>query len=85
MEDLEAKLRSLSESPPKPRQLSYREKSDLVRRLGQRTTKAILAAKKDFPAGRIPFLFSSLDSQDVVDVLNNDFSGFIPDEFSKAN
>jgi hypothetical protein len=74
-DDLTRSLLSLAGDFPKPRlNLSNAEKAKLVERLGPRTTRSILKAKKDFSLSRIPFLFSTLDTQDVVDVLNNDMS-----------
>ena len=41
---------------------------------GPKTARAIIKAKKDFPLARIPFLFSAVDTQAVVDILCNDVS-----------
>lgn len=67
-------LEQLPGEPPPPRKdLSETEKDRIVARLGPRTVRNLVKAKKDFPLRRIPFLFSSLDTQDVVDVLANNF------------
>lgn len=74
-------LQELSGEIPKPRlNLSVAEKQSLVARIGPKTARSILQAKKDFPLQRIPFLFSALDTQDVVDLIYNDMM----DVMSKA-
>lgn len=71
-------LQELTGDLPKPRfNLSDAEKESLVARLGPKTARSIVNAKKDFPHQRIPFLFSALDTQDVVDLLWNDMSDVI--------
>lgn len=70
---------------PSPRtNLSEEEKDRLVAKLGPRTTKNIVNAKKDYPLRRIPFLFSSLDTQDVIDVLANECDGAIKRALKKT-
>ena len=44
----------------------------LIRTVGPLTCRNILKAKKDYKLSRIPFLFSSIHPQLVVDVLHND-------------
>lgn len=74
-DDLTRTLQDLSGDVPEPRlSLSDNEKDQLVARIGPKTARSILKAKKDFPLRRIPFLFSSLDTQDVVDILNNEMA-----------
>jgi hypothetical protein len=72
-------LLNLSGSLPKPRtNLSKEEKLALIAKVGgPRTAMSIIKAKKDYPLSRIPFLFSSLDTQCVVDILANDLSEFL--------
>ena len=68
------RLLAIESSLPEPRtSLSLAEKIELIQRTGGPTTvRSILKATRDFPLARIPWLFSSIDSQYVVDVLNND-------------
>ena len=66
-------LENLSGELPTPRlNLSDAEKDELVARVGPRTARDIVKAKKDYPLKRIPFLFSTVDTQAVVDLLAND-------------
>ena len=59
---------------PQPRALTDEEKLVLIKAIGgPRTVNSILKAKKDFAIARIPFLFNSLDTQLVIDVLANDW------------
>ena len=51
------------------------DKDAIVAKLGIGALKDILKAQKELPLRRIPFLFSSLDTQAVVDVLANDMTG----------
>jgi hypothetical protein len=69
-------LLNLTGSLPAPRlNLSKEDKKALIAKVGgPRTAQSIIKAKKDYPISRIPFLFSSLDTQCVVDILNNDMS-----------
>lgn len=73
-DEITTALRDLPGDALQPRQLSDDEKKQLIRDLGLKTTQNIIKAKKDFPLRRIPFLFSSLNPQWVVDVLHNDLS-----------
>ncbi len=69
--------------PQGRRDLSEEEKRELVSKLGgPRTTRDIVRAKKDFPLARIPFLFSSCDTQAVMDVLCNDMDTAIEQALS---
>jgi hypothetical protein len=69
-------LLNLTGGLPAPRlNLSKDEKKALIEKIGgPRTAQSIIKAKKDYPVSRIPFLFSSLDTQCVVDILSNDMS-----------
>ena len=49
-----------------------KELETLIRTVGPLTCRNILKAKKDYKLSRIPFLFSSIHPQLVVDVLGND-------------
>lgn len=52
--------------------LSEAEKDELIRKVhGPKTTQNIIKALKDYSPKRIPFLFSSLDTQAVADILAN--------------
>jgi hypothetical protein len=71
-------LLNLSGGMPEPRlNLSLEEKQRIIQGLGMKTVKNILKAKKQLPIARIPFLFSSIDTQMVLDILHNDFSELI--------
>jgi len=78
-DEAEAAITSLRGGLPAPRQnLTEAEKDDLVQKIGgPRTASDIVAAKKAFTVSRIPFLFSSLDTQAVVDILHNDMKAAI--------
>ncbi len=77
-DDVAKVLQHLKGELPQPRlNLSEADKDALVRRLGPRTARSIIRAKSDYPIERIPFLFSTLDTQDVVDLLANDVLGAI--------
>lgn len=72
-DDLTRALEQLSGELPEPRTtLTEAEKDQLVARIGPRTVRSIVKAKAECPLQRIPFLFSTLNTQDVVDVLAND-------------
>jgi len=72
-DDIARVLQNLTGDLPQPRlNLSESEKDALVKRLGPRTARNIVRAKGDYPVARIPFLFSTLNTQDVVDLLAND-------------
>ena len=75
-DELTKSLLNLSGGLPAPRlNLSKEDKLTLIQKLGgPRTVMSILKTTKDVPASRIPFLFSTLDTQAVVDVLANDMS-----------
>ena len=66
---IEEQLLDLSGNLPKPRNLSEEQLRDLVNSIGPRTCKNIIDAISDFPIARIAFLFSSIDTQAVVDIL----------------
>jgi hypothetical protein len=72
-DDVTRALSNLQGNLPKAREnLSETEKDELVARVGPRTARDIVRARKDYPLRRIPFLFSSVDTQAVVDLLAND-------------
>lgn len=75
VDDLTKALEDLTGPLPKARQnLSEAEKDALVALVGVRTTRQIIRAKSELPLRRIPFLFSSIDTQAVIDVLANDLT-----------
>lgn len=77
-DDLTRALGNLTGSLPKAREsLTESEKDELVARVGPRTARDIVKAKKDYPLRRIPFLFSRVDTQAVVDLLAHDVEGAI--------
>lgn len=69
-------LRDIKSDIPEPRRnLTEEEKDALIVTLGgPRTVRSILKAKETLPQARIPFLFSSLDSHAVLEVLVNDMT-----------
>jgi hypothetical protein len=72
-DDVTKALQALSGKLPEARRdLSEAEKDALVARVGPRAARDVVRAKKDFPLARIPFLFSKIDTQAVVDLLAND-------------
>ncbi len=72
-DDVAKVLQNLTAALPEPHLgLSEEAKDALVKRLGPRTARSIVRAKQDYALARIPFLFSTLDTQDVVDLLAND-------------
>ena len=71
-------LESLTGELPQPRlNISDQEKDALIAKIGIRTVKSIVQAKKELPLRRIPFLFSTIDTQAVVDLLANDMTAAI--------
>ena len=84
-DDVTKALEQLSGEPPSPRtNLTEAEKDALVAAVGPRTARDIIKAKKDLPLRRIPFLFSRVDTQAVVDLLANDVEGAIARGLAKA-
>lgn len=74
-DEISKALQKLEGQLPKPRtNLSEAGKDQLVAQVGPRTARDIVRAKRDLPLARIPFLFSSLDTQLVVDLLANDMT-----------
>jgi hypothetical protein len=73
-DDFETRLRALKAQLPTARfHLSEAEKDQLIRAIGgPRTVESIRKAMSKLPHERIPWLFSSLDSQLVIDVMAND-------------
>jgi hypothetical protein len=85
-DDLTKALEKLSGEQPTPRlNLSESEKDRLVAKIGPRTARDIVKAKKDLPHRRIPFLFSTIDTQDVVDLLANDMEAAIQRALAKVH
>ncbi len=78
-DDLESKLRGLKAELPAARtQLSEAEKDELIQAIGgPRTAESIRKAMSNYPHERIPWLFSSLDSQLVLDIMANDMEAAI--------
>ena len=78
-DEIEKNLRSLQGTLPQGRaNLSVVEKDELVRAVGgPLTASSIRKALQSFPRDRIPFLFSSLDPQLVVDIMENDLEDAI--------
>jgi len=73
LDDLTQQIMNLKADLPKPRKLTESEKDHLIQKLGRDTVKKLVAAKKELPKKRIPFIFNSLDTQSVVDVLYNNW------------
>ncbi len=78
-DDLDERLRGLKGGLPAPRTgLNEAEKDQLIVAIGgPRTAESIRKAMRNFPHERIPWLFSSLDSQLVIDILANDMEAAI--------
>ena len=77
-DELTRAIENISGDLPKPRlNLSEEEKNEIVEKLGPRTVRDIVKAMKEFSKARIPFLFSSIDTQAIVDILANDFAAAI--------
>lgn len=73
MDPVEQSLRNLKSDEIKANKYSTNEELEkLIIAVGPLTCRNILKAKKDYKLSRIPFLFSSVDPQLVVDVLFND-------------
>lgn len=72
-------LQNLKGQLPTPRlNLSEAEKDALVVAVGgPRTVQTIIKAKRELPLARIPFVFSSLNTQHIVDILANDMAAAI--------
>ena len=67
-------LRDLKAALPREQKLSEREKDQLIADLGYGTVQNILKAKSTLPIARIPFLFNTIDTQKLVNVLGNDLT-----------
>ncbi len=78
-EDVEQRLRGLkSNLNPARQNLSESEKDQLILDIGgPKTAETVRKAMSNFPHERIPWLFSSLDSQLVLDVMANDMDAAI--------
>ena len=74
-DELYQALRQIKSDIPKGREnLSLEEKLKLLEKVGPRRVQEILKAKGSLPMNRIPFIFNNLDTQDLMDILSNDFS-----------
>lgn len=67
-------LRDLKAALPREQILSEQEKDQLIADLGYGTVQNILKAKSTLPIARIPFLFNTIDTQKLVNVLGNDLA-----------
>lgn len=78
-DDIERSLRAVKADLPSARKnLSEDEKDLLIAAVGgPRTTESIRKAMLEFPHRRIPFLFSSLNTQAVVDIMANDMESAV--------
>ena len=69
LQDLKGTIPNASDS------LTEAQKDAIVIKIGgPKTVKQLISAKKELPIARIPFLFSTLDTQCVVEVLAHDFT-----------
>jgi len=85
-DDLTKALERLTGELPTPRRnLSEAAKDTLIAQVGPRTARDIVRAKRDFPLRRIPFLFSTVDTQAVVDLLANDVEGALARALTSSN
>ncbi len=75
-DDIEKSLKALQKQVVIGRSgLSEAEKDDLIRLIGgPRTAENIRKALRNYSKERIPFLFSSLDTQLVADVMENEMA-----------
>lgn len=79
-------LQNMTGEMPKPREsLSEPEKDDLIQMIGPRTAKNILSMRGKTSVSRIPFLFSSIDTQAIVDLLANDCTAAIERAVAKKS
>jgi hypothetical protein len=77
-DDVTDSIRALKADIPVAREnLTAAEMQMIIDAVGPKTVANIIKAKKDFKIARIPFLFSSIDTQAVVDILANDFSSVL--------
>ena len=86
-DDMEMSLRALKGDPLTPRIVTTdAEKEALILAIGgPRTAASIRQALKTYPKERIPFLFSSLEAQLVIDILENDVDALIGVLVAKKN
>lgn len=86
-DEIEKSLRGLQPTNLKPR--LYKSREELIQLIlslgGPRTAESIRKAMKTLPHERIPFLFSSLDPQLVLDVMANDVDALIGELKRPAN
>jgi len=86
-DELTAMLREIKPDLPKPRlELSEAEKDRLVQACGgPLTAKNLINAVEALPRQRIAFVFNSIDSQVVVDILANDMKEAIARALSEKS
>lgn len=83
-DDLTERLRALKADLPLPHtHLSEEEKVELLLRVGPRQARDIILAKKQLPIARIPFVFNRVDTQDLIDLLQHDFTEPLRDLLEK--
>jgi hypothetical protein len=86
-DEISKSLQALKSTPIKARLCQNdAEKEELIVKIGgPRTARSIRQALKSFSRDRIPFLFSSLDPQLVVDVLENDLDSILNTTLSQPS
>ena len=73
-DDIIKQLKAIKSDLPKPTALFNESEKDLfIVKHGYSLVRDITKAKKELPLKRIPHIFSSIDSQIVVDILANDW------------
>lgn len=76
---IEEQLLAIKSDLPQPSILNDNQKRSLIEKIGPKTVRNIIKAKKDFDLQRIPFLFNSIDSKIVIDILNNEWDELLED------
>lgn len=71
--------------PVARKDLSETEIDALIQEIGPRTAKSILSMRGKTQESRIPFLFSSVDTQAIVDLLANDCGAAIERALAAKN
>ena len=86
-DEIEKSLRGLQKVDLKARVHGSREELvHLIQTLGgPRTAESVRQAMKSFPHERIPFIFSSLDTQLVLDIMANDVDALIAEMKKKKS
>lgn len=69
---LTQQLTEIEKNLPEPQTLTHEELLDLINQLGPRTCRQVLNARKTLGEARIYFLFNSLPTQKLVNLLHND-------------